>query len=89
MTPAQTDSRNAKHCTASRTSVDDVGGVDNVHRSPVHPSGTVLVSGVLPYAGPVPEVLGALTNLMGLDLGNNQLTGKPVDVIFSSPLCSI
>ena len=31
--------------------------------------------------GPIPEALGALTNITKLNLGSNELTGKPVRVI--------
>lgn len=38
--------------------------------------GVILFVPLLSYAGPIPEALGALTNLVTLNLRNNKLTGK-------------
>ena len=54
-----------------------MGRADNVEARPVR-SKCNLDGAFFPCAGPIPEALGALTNLMRLNLGNNQLAGDPL-----------
>lgn len=45
--------------------------------------GVILFVALLSFTGPIPEALGALTDLMRLNVRNNKLTGKPLTFGYS------